>query len=446
MRILVIGAGSIGFQLSKQLSQNGYDITLLDIDPQRIEHVQEQLDIMAIAGNATNFSTLKNAQIQDIDLVAAMTTIDEVNLLTCQMAKKAGAGKTIARVRNSELTSPDFILSPEELGVDLMIHPEQETARAIGHLIQQSSATDIICLSEGELHLIGLRLKPRSPLLGIPLMALRQQHADIPMCIVAIKRKQQTLIPNGSDALLSDDQIFIITKADYISAVNQLTGQKPPPTNNIMILGGGLIGQFVATDIAHEKKVKLIESQQEKSVEIAQHLEHALIIHGDGTDYDLLISENLMDMGAYIAVTGNDETNIISTLIARHLGVPRTITLVNKVDYIPITPTIGLDSVVSKQLLTVNAVHGYIQHQKVAPIANLPGLDVEIIEYAIQPNSKISHEPLKKARLPKNTIIGAVIRQDRIIIPNGETHIQSEDKVVVFTHSHHKKEIDRFFS
>ena len=445
MHILVIGAGAIGFQLSKQLSQDGHDITQIDTDPSRVKRVSEQLDIIVAEGNGTSLQDLRGIGIEQVDLVAAMTTNDEVNLLACRMAKKLGVESTIARIRNPEFAAPDFIFSPQELGVDQFIHPEKETADAIVRLIRQSSATDLVEFAEGKLVLLGMRLDHQSSLLHAPLAELGRQFADIPMRIVAIQRKQQTLIPSGNTKLLPEDRIFVISDPDYIPSVISLTGLADRRIEDIAILGGGLIGQFVAQELASQMRVKLIESQAEKSRQIADQLANVLVIQGDGTDYDLLAVEGLPDMDAFIAVTGNDEVNIISTLVAKHLEVPRAIALVNNVDYMPITPAIGLDSVLSKQLLTVNAVQRYVRHQRIASIASLPGLDVEAVEYIARDGSKITQKPLISIRLPKDSTIGAVVHSDSVIIPRGDTRIQSGDKAVVFARHYVHEEVRKIF-
>ena len=293
MHILVIGAGAIGFQLSKQLSQDGHDITQIDTDPSRVKRVSEQLDIIVAEGNGTSLQDLRGLGIEQVDLVAAMTTNDEVNLLACRMAKKLGVQSAIARIRNPEFTAPDFIFSPRELGVDQFIHPEKETADAIVRLIRQSSATDLVEFAEGKLVLLGMRLDHQSSLLHAPLTELGRQLADIPMRIVAIQRKQQTLIPRGNTTLLPEDRIFVISDPDFIPSVVSLTGLADHRIEDIAILGGGLIGQFVAQELSSEMRVRLIESRTDRSRQIADQLANVLVIQGDGTDYDLLAVEGL---------------------------------------------------------------------------------------------------------------------------------------------------------
>jgi len=212
-----------------------------------------------------------------------------------------------------------------------------------------------------------------------------------------------------------------------------------------MILGGGLIGQFIARELSQEVNVKIIESNVDKSQEIADSLPNTLIIHGDGTDLDLLAMEGIMDMDVFIAVTGDDETNIIATLVARHLKVPRTIALVNKVEYLPITPTIGMDAVVSKQLLTVNAVRRFIRQKEVESVNTLPGIDAEVIEFSVHEKSKITRKPLAKLHFPRHALIGAIIRNEQMIIPRGDTEIRPGDRVIVFTLPHVRHNVEKFF-
>lgn len=444
MDILILGAGDIGFQLAKRLSLEQHNITIIELDPKKARHANEQLDAKVIEGSATSYTLLKDIVI-NVDVVAAMTSNDEVNLIGCQLAKKAGSAFTLARVRNPEYTLSDFPLKPEDLGVDAMIHPEKETADAIVRLIRQSSATQIIEFEKGKVQLVGVRLESNSELLNRPLAELTQEYGDPPMRIVAINRMQETIIPTGDDELIPGDQVFAVCHPDYLSEFIKQTGKQDTRIENIMILGGGLIGQFVAKSLGKEMNVKIIESNLAKSEEIADVLQHTLIIHGDGTDYDLLAQEGVVDMDAFIAVTGDDETNIISTLLVTHMKIPRTIALVNKVVYLPITTTIGLDAVVSKQLLTVNAVLGFIQRQEVAAIASLPGVEGQAIEYIAAEGDKITKNPLRKIKFPRHSIVAAVFHNEELIIPKGDTQISPGDRVLVFSLPQAQRNVEKLF-
>jgi trk system potassium uptake protein TrkA len=445
MNILIIGAGEVGFHLTKRLSAEKHNITILEKDPVVAHQADEQLDARVVIGSGSSFEDLKHAKIEEAEVFAALSNVDEVNLLACRYARKLNIPQIIARIRNPEYIEPDFILSKEEIGIDLLIHPEKETANAIIRLLKQSSATDIVEFAKGKIQLMGIRLEADSPILHKTLQEIWHENNNLAARIVAIKRKENTIIPGGNDILVPRDQIFVVCDKNLIPTIIKITGKEDVIIQNIMILGGGLIGRYVAREMEDSMNIKIIETRPEKSEEIADVLPKTLVIHGDGTDMNLLALEGIMDMDAFIAVTGDDENNIISTLMARHLRVPRTIALVNKTEYLPITPTIGMDAVVSKQLLTVNAILRFIQKSSFERIASIPGIEAEIIEIIPQENSKITRKPLKNIHFPKYAMVGAVRRQDDVIIPVGDTLIQEGDRVVIFTLPTAILEVEKLF-
>lgn len=446
MNILIIGAGEVGFQLTKRLSAEKHNITILEKDPAIAHRAEEQLDALVLIGSGSSYEDLKRAKIEETDIFAAMSNVDEVNLLACRYAQKLNIPHKIARVRNPEYIESDFIFSQQEMGIDLLIHPEKETADAIVRLIRQSGATDIVEFAEGKIQLLGIRLEANSPVIHKTLQEIWSEYNNLTARIVAINRKERTIIPSGNDVLVPGDQVFVICDKELIPTIVKITGKEDVTIQNIMILGGGLIGRYVARELEHKMNIKIIESRSEKSEEIADILKKTLVIHGDGTDMDLLALEGIIDMDSFIAVTGDDETNIISTLMARHLRVPRTIALVNKTEYLPITPTIGMDAVVSKKLLTVNAILRFIQKSTFERIVTIPGVEAEIIEIIAQADSKITKKPLKDIHFPKFSIVGAVQRNEKVIIPLGDTQIQAGDRVVIFSLPVSLGEVEKLFS
>lgn len=433
MNILIIGAGEVGFHLTKRLSAEKHNITILEKSQDNAGRARDQLDAMVVVGSGSSFEDLKRAGIEDTDILVAISNVDEVNLLACRFAKKLNIPQKIARVRNPEYIEATFILTKEDMGVDLLIHPEKETADAVVRLIRQSSATDIMEFAGGRIQLMGIRLEKDSPIVHRSLREVWADYQNLSARIVAIKRKEHTIIPSGEDKLVPGDQIVVICDKELAPEIVKLTGKANVTIQDIMILGGGLIGRYVAKALEEEMNIKIIESRSEKSLEIANVLKKTLVIHGDGTDMDLLALEGIMDMDCFIAVTGDDENNIISTLVARHLCVPRTIALVNKTEYLPLTTTIGMDAVVSKKLLTVNAITRFIQKSTFERITAIPGVDADIIEIIPQPNAKITKKPLKDVKFPRYSIIGAVDRGDEILVPLGDTQIQTGDRVVIFS-------------
>jgi|YNPMSStandDraft_1061717.scaffolds.fasta_scaffold00004_34 trk system potassium uptake protein TrkA len=446
MNIAIIGVGSIGYQLAKRFTLFEGDIVIIEQNPERAEYAREHLDAMVIEGNATDYETLKSAQIDKMDAFVALTRSDEVNLLSCKIAKKMGVQATVARIKNLQYLKSNFIVPKEEFGVDLLIHPEQETAKAIVRLINLATSTDSIEFENGKVHFTGLRLDTNAEILRTPLAELGVKYKHIPMRIVAIKRNLRTIIPRGSDFLMKGDQIFFTCDPNYFDELLEIFGKKNVKIEDVMIIGGGQIAYFIAENLQHKLNIKIIEKDEVKATAIANQLKNTLVIHGDGSDLDLLTLEGMPDMDEFIAITGDDETNIITSIIAKHLKVPRAITLINKNEYLPLSSTLGLDAVVSKQQITVNVIESFIKRQTIANVVELPGIDAEITMYIAKEKSKILDKPLKNIDFPRGAIVGAVINQkDQLIIPTGDTKINSGDKVLILSTTEQIKNVEKLF-
>ena len=446
MHIVIVGAGDVGFQLGKRLSRDNHDITLIERDPSKVRRATEQLDALVLEGTGDSYQILRQAGVHRAAVVAAVTDNDDANLMACRISKAAGVSVTIARVRNPEFSDPDFILSASELGADHIIHPEREAANAIIRLLQESSATHVIDLENGRIELIGLILEPESPLINVPLAELGKRYNQPPLQLVAVDRNHATIIPKGTDRLQAGDHLFAICDPSYAKEFFGLAGKrKKPRMDNIMIMGGGMIGRFVAETLAQQARIKVIERDGNRAERLAAALRGVLVLNGDGTDPELLQAEDLEHMDSFVAVTGDDENNIITTLLAKTQGVARPIALVNKVAYLPILPTIGLNAIISKQMLTVNAVQQFIQHRQVAAIASVPGVEGQMIEYIASPGARVTQKPLKDMRFPRQAVIGAVLRDGKLVIPNGETRILPGDRTVVFALPDALTELDKLF-
>ncbi|HOK14820.1 MAG TPA: Trk system potassium transporter TrkA [Candidatus Kapabacteria bacterium] len=446
MNIAIVGVGSIGYQLAKRFTLFEGDIVIIEQNPERAEYAREHLDAMVIEGNATDYEILKSAQIDKMDAFVALTRSDEINLLACKLAKKMGVQTTIARVKNAQYLNPNFIVQKEEFGVDLMVQPEQETAKAIVRLINLASSTDSIEFENGKVHFTGIRIDSHLDILRVPLAELGTKYKHIPMRIVAIKRNLRTFIPRGSDFLMKGDQVFFTCNPNYFDELLEIFGKKNVKIEDVMIIGGGQIAYFIAEKLQDDLNIKIIEKDEKKATDIANQLRDTLVIHGDGSDLDLLTLEGLPDMDEFVAITGDDETNIITSIIAKHLKVPRAITLINKNEYLPLSGTLGLDAVVSKQQITVNVIESFIKRQSIANVVELPGIEAEITMYIAKPKSKITTKPLKNLDFPRGAIVGAVIdRNDNLIIPTGDTHISEGDKVLILCTTEQIKIVEKLF-
>jgi trk system potassium uptake protein TrkA len=445
MKIIVAGMGDVGYQLARELSYESHDIIAIDKNQQRLSYTDSMTDILTINGSATSVEVLKNAKIDKADLFVAVTSLEEVNVTSAILAKKLGAKKTIARISNAEYLESQASTHFTELGIDFMIYPEELAAREVVNLIHRSSATDVLEFEDGKLSVLGMRLDKNAPVIRKTLKDVAAEFSNVSFRIVALQRNFRTIIPKGNDKFLPNDQVFIITKPDGHEMILKLSGKENIKIENIMILGGGKIGRRVAKLLEGEIKIKLIESDDEKSAELAGSLTNTLVIRGDGRDIDLLAQEGIIDVDAYIALTEDAETNIISCLMAKHLGVKKTIALVDKVEYIPLTQTIGLDSLINKKLIAANNISRFIRKGNVVALASLEGIDADVLEYVAEQNSLITKKPIKDLDFPKEAIIGGIVKGEKSFIAVGETQISAGDKVVVISLPGGMKKIEKFF-
>ncbi len=445
MKIIIAGAGEVGYHLAKQLSNENHDITVIDIDSSSLERVDSVMDVLTINGSSTSLKILKKANCDKTDLVVSVTSSESINVNTAILAKKLGAKKTISRVENAEYVSSENKEIFSSIGIDYLIYPEELAAFELVKLIQRAAATDIIEFEEGKLSLIGLKLEPSLPVIRKTIQEIAQTIDQVQFRVVAIHRGIRTIMPTGSDILLPNDQIFVITTHEGIEQIIKLVGKDQSKLNNIMFLGGGKIGRIAAKMLENSINIKMIDSNKDKAVELADQLEKTLVIQGDGRDLDLLAQEGIVDMDGFIAVTNDAETNIITSLMAKHLGVTKTIALVDNVDYIPLTQTIGLDSLINKKLIAANNILKFIRKANIISVVTLLGIDAEVLEYIAQPGSDVTKKMVKDLKFPQNAIIGGYIRGDQGFISVGNTQIEANDKVVVFTLPGIIHKVEKFF-
>ena len=446
MRIIIAGAGEVGFHLAKQLSSKEHDITIIDLDEAQIEKTGSASDIMSFLGSSTSIKILKEARVEDTDLVVAVTSNESVNVTTAILARKLGAKKTIARVGNAEYTSDENLDMIKSLGVDYLIYPEELAAREIVKLIKHSAATDIVDIESGKLSIVGIKIDENVPVLNMTMREIAEQYDISSFRVAAIHRGNETIIPSGDNRFKLNDHVFVITTQDGIKDVMKIVGKHEKNIQDLMILGGGKIGRKTAKLLEDKFNVKLIESNSDKAIELADYLRKTLIIEADGRDIDLLAQEAIIDMDAFISVTEDAETNIITSLMAKHLGVKKTIAQVDNSDYVPLTKTIGLDSLINKKLIAANVISKFIKRSNIISSLSLPGLDAEVLEYFVKEGTPITKQMVKDLKLPKNVVLGGFIREDKGYITVGTTQFQTDDKVVVFALPEIINKVDSFFN
>lgn len=446
MRVVVVGAGEVGFDVARMLATEQHDVSVIDVDPEVLSRVRDSLDVMAVQGNGTAASVLQEAGIQEADMLVAVTAVDEVNMIACMMADRMGVPTTIARTRTDEITRMHSVLQAKDFGIDLVIHPEESAAAEVTRLIQRAAATDVLTFCDGHLHLVGIRLDDDAPVLGQTLQEVVEAHPELSFRIEAIVRGVRTILPGGNEVLRKDDQVFVMMRPKYVTPVSRLMGKGEAQMQHVMILGGTRVGAGVAHRLGEQgRRIKLIEPDTDRAEDLAEELPDTLVLNGDPTDIDLLVREGLGEMDALVAVTDDEESNLVSCLMAKHLGVYKTVAQLSKAAYIPISQAIGLDAAVSKKLAVAREVRRYLRGKHVLSVATVHGLDAEILEIEAAPRSEVTRKPLKDLSLPKGVLIGAVEHEGSIEIATGETQIEPGDRAIIFVLPERVQAVEELF-
>ena len=446
MKIIVAGAGEVGTHLAKMLSSEFHDITVIDPDAESLKNIDSNLDLLTITGSATSFEILKEAKVKKAALFIAVTHSEETNITAAIMAKTLGAKKTIARVDNYEYIEPENISHFIRLGIDYLIYPERIAAREVVNLLGQGEIFESVDFSGGKLSLYVLKLDEKAPVINQTLIDVIKNNKQIEFRAVAIARNGKTIIPRGNDYFQLNDLVYVVTNKSGIRDVLKYSGKKKIEIKNIMILGGSRIGKRVAKSLENRFNIKLIEIDKNKSARLADHLSNSLVINGDGTNIDLLNQEGLSNMDTFIAVTGNSETNILSCLLAKKMGVKKTIAEIENIDYIDLGESMGIDTIINKKLVTASRIFKFTMSAEVETMKCLTGSDADVLEFVAREDSKITKESLRNIDFPKDAIVGGIIRGNKSFIATGDTIIEADDRVVVFALPSAVKKLDNLFN
>jgi trk system potassium uptake protein TrkA len=432
MKIVIAGAGDIGFHLAELLAYENQDIVLIDTNQEVLDYVSTHLDVMTLRGDSSSIDILQQADAGRAKLVLAVTTSEKNNLMTAILAKKMGARQTIARVSNQEYLEATQRDTFRELGVDSLISPVLLAAEEIQRLIRECSFTDHFAFEDGKINLLGVTLDEYSPLINQQLFDISDVETDVNLRPIAILRGHRTIIPRGKTVLRRGDHVYFISKQGNLERLTSMLGKKKINVKNVMILGGTPLGFATAKRLEKEYNVTVIEHDKACCKMLAERLDNSLIINGDASNIDLLEEEGLNHMDAFIALSENSETNIIASLTAKNHGVYKTIAQVENKEYIHISQNIGVDTLINKKLIAANNIFRFIRKGQVEAITSLHGVDAEVIEYVIHKNNQTTKKPIKDLHFPQTALIGGVIRGEEALIPDGEFQLQLNDKVIVF--------------
>jgi len=448
MKIIIAGAGEVGFHLAKLLSFESQDITLIDTHRDSLSYADTHLDIRVVRGDATSIKVLENSNVTDTDLVIAVTSSETTNITVCVLAKQLGAKRTIARISNTEFIDRKDEVGFTKFGIDELISPESLAANEIELLLNQSAFNDTYEFEGGALTMIGLHLNRTNSFIDKTVKEVASVFPNLKYVPIAMQRygTQYTIIPRGDTQFKEGDQVYFITTKEGVDEIYELTGKERHEIRNVMILGGSNIGYKTASDLCKNRfNVKLIENDKEKAFEIADDIPSCLVINGDGRNVELLLEEDVQDMDAFISVTGNSETNIMSCLVAKSKGVKKTIALVENMDYFQLSHSIGIDTLINKKLLAANNIFRYIRKGEVVAMTKLNNMNAELLEFVVTPSSNVTNKTIRDIDIPRSAIIGGVVRNGEGQIALGDFKIQSGDRVVVCCQPQSISKVEKLF-
>ncbi|NND77944.1 MAG: Trk system potassium transporter TrkA [Flavobacteriales bacterium] len=444
MRIIIAGAGDVGFHLAKLLALENHDITLIDVDREKLEYISKHLDVRTIKGSSTSLKTLKNANIERTKLLISVTSSEEVNFTTAVLGKRLGAERTVARISNVEFLYNRDEPFMKEIGIDEVISPVTLAAREIKRLITHAALTDHFQFERGKLSLMGIKIEEESPLNGkilsdvIPL-------SERKFCNVAILRNNETLIPDENSRFHTNDHAYFVACPAGEEKVINLATHSSLNIKRIMILGGSNVGYHASRILGKRYKVKLVDHDRKRCEQIAEELGNVLVINGDPQDIDLLKEEGIEEMDAVIAVSQNSETNIISCLLAKNLGVAKTISLVENIDYIQLSQSVGVDTMINKKLIAANFIFRYIRKGDVLALASIHGSDCEVLEFEVKKGNKIQDKTVGELDFPEGAIIGGVIRRGEGQVPDEGFVFQERDHIVILSKPQCIHQVESYF-
>ena len=433
MKIIIIGAGEVGFHIAQKLSEENQDVVLIDRDPQKIKAVTENLDVQALLGSGTSPQVLRDSGIQEADMLVAATDSDEANLISCLLGQNLNQYLLkIARVRNREYLEERELFGHDLMGIDHIINPQSEMVDSILSLMDMPGASEVIDFVEGRVKLIGFTIEKGSPFVGRQLQSFKRTEGKL--LVGAIVRGEQMLIPHGKDTIQADDLIYVVLKTDELSWALEMFNVKSEPLRRVIIVGAGQTGTTLATAMDRTRiNTKIIDKNIDVCSNLSEKLERVTVINGDGTDKNLLLEENIEDVDFMVVITGDEERNVLISLLAQGLGAKRAITRVSNLSYIPFVSAIGINTVVSPRLSAVRAILQYIRRGKIVSVAPLKGEYAEAIEAEALETSAIVNTPLSKVNFPKGAIVGAIVRDEEVIIPRGDSVIKPKDRLIIFS-------------
>ena len=445
MKIIIAGAGDVGSHLAKLLSSESHDIYLLDENEERLNTISSQIDVFTIAGDAKSVEIMEQKLISTCDLLIAVTSSEETNMLICILGKKLGAKHTIARINDDNIINENREHFYNELGIDTLISPTHLATLEIERLINQAAFTDDIEFDNGKLTVFGISLSKKSILIDKSVRESADLNPNLSFKPLALHRNDLTILVDGDTILKENDIVYFISLRESIENIITLCGKTSIEIRDVMIIGGSRIGLNIAKLLEKNYNISLVEKDKAKCEQLASILKKTLVININGHDVKILEEEGLAEMDALISVTANSEMNVMTSLVGKNHGIKKTIARIENFDYINLSQSIGVDTIINKKIIAADKIFKFVRKGNVSSVANLHGTNAEIIEFIVKSNTKITKKPINQLNFPKDSNIAGIIRNGIPIIPFGDFQLIENDKTIVFSLTESIKEIEKFF-
>jgi len=451
MNIVIVGAGEVGSHLAKMLSREGSDVCVIDTDSERISKLNSSADVVTVQGSPTSLETLRDANADKADLFVAVYpfSTQEMNIVSALLAKNLGAKKVIARINDEDYLTAENKLLFKEMGIELMFYPERIAADEIVEQLRHSSTAENMDFARGKLQVALFKVDEDSPLLEMKLgeFAASVASENLQFRVIAISRGETTIIPKFDTQFQYQDLVFTIAKREGMPTLIKLFGKRNEMAHKVMIFGGGEIAEMVARSLIRSiDDIKIIEKDKEVCLQLAEKLgNNVQIANGDARDTDFLLEESIKDYDAFVAVSPSDETNVLACVVAKKLGIERTVAEVENIEYIHLAEDMGIDVVINKKLITAGRIFKFTLSGKARFVKYMRGTSAEVLEYTVAPGSEITKRPLCEMKFPAGAIVGGAIRGSESFIAVGDTQIEAYDRVVVFALPEYVQEVDTFF-
>lgn len=448
MKIVIIGAGQVGYNIASRMAQESKNVTVIDQDPRATRRITEDLDVQVVTGSGSSPAALTEAGILDADLLLAVTDSDEINIVACLIANQISPlTRKLIRLRNEEFIPFHGKFKQDNPSIDTIINPEVEVVKTIQKLMEVPWAKDIGDFLDGKVKYVGIRLDRSSPIAGMELSKFYTAFGEDRPLIAAIIRGNEVIVPRGKDKTKVNDLIYFVTETRNLEKTLNLLGISLTPVKKVLIVGGGRIGVQLGKALEKEKiQVKIIESDLGRCHEISEQMNKAVVLHGDGSDQKLFMEENIGQMDAVVSVTNDDETNILVSLLAKNMGVTNTITRIGKSDYYPLLSTIGIEKIVSTRVSAVSSILQDIRQGNVISDISIFGERGEFIEAIALETSDITKAPLKKISFPKGALLVCIIREDNVVIPTGDSRVAPGDRIILFAVQQAVKKMEKLLT